>query len=360
MAAFVTLFWFVRIWRNAGGDASSWLRFVLAISIAVAGIAVVEYLTKSYVEIDTIYQRLTGIALDDSTFRRAALSFRAISTAGNPLMLGMFCSIAACIALGLYLRGFKIYYLLAFFVNAAATVATMSRSSWAGLLIGSIIVALQRMLKSGRVSHRAYLHYVAALIVACVLLVNGSFWMAASRVSADVMELASDRLVDFSENISFTHRLNSPVAAVSDMLMNPLSLLVGYGIGAENYFFFSNVGVVLSGNVAEDAKTLRTFDNTFMTVLYSFGLVGFGWLLTLIVRAFRANDVEDWYCGAFAAALCAICFFNAFGSPLANFFLATLLGFGTASPSWRFRKWPSQVRSAGTTLGKVALRVQAG
>jgi hypothetical protein len=151
---------------------------------------------------------------------------------------------------------------------------------------------------------------------------------------ANVFELAGERFAEFSDTISFTHRLTSPGAALSDMSTHPLSLLVGYGVGAENYFFLSGIGLVLTGNPVEDAAILRTFDNTFVTVMYSFGVLGLGWLILTIVKAFRRVDLlksdQEWYFGALAASICAICFFNAFGSPLANFLIATLLGLGTA------------------------------
>jgi hypothetical protein len=341
VAAFVSTLSFVRVWRRRGGLVHPWLRWTVAISIVVASIAVIEYLTKSYIEIDSIYKSLTGIDVDDSVFRRSADSFRAISTAGNPLMLGMFCSIAACVALSFYLRFFRIYYLLAFVINAAASVATMSRSSWIALLLGCGVVTFRRLAASGRISHRAYLHYFGFLLLAGVLMLSSTTWNAVSAIWSNVVELATNRMEDFSDTVSYTHRLTAPVAAIADLSTYPLSLLIGYGVGAENHFFFSGLGIRLTGDPGEDGKILRTFDNTFVTVMYSFGLIGLAWLVTIIIKAFRSEggerSNEDWYFGALAATICAVFFFNAFGSPLANFFLAALLGFGAQAQSVRPR-----------------------
>jgi hypothetical protein len=335
IGAFVSILSFVRIWRARGGDPEPWLKWLVAISLVVGCIAVFEYITKSFVEIDAIYERITGIAFDDSLYRRAADSFRAISTAGNPLILGMFSSIAGSISLALYVRRFSMFYLIAFAVNAAAAISTMSRSSWLALALGSTVVILRRLVGKGRVSHRAYVHYLIGLVLAALLLTNDSAWNALSDSWANFAELASDRVIGISESISYTHRMTSPIGAFTDMLTHPMSILVGYGLGAENYYFISVLGLTLSGDPIRDSFLLRTFDNTLVTMGYSFGLLGLGWLITVAVRAFRNIDLgdvtRDWYIGGFAATICAVCFFNAFGSPLAIFFLATFLGFGSAS-----------------------------
>ncbi len=270
-------------------------------SSVVSLIAIGEYAVKDYVGLDRAYSWLTGLRFDDSAYHRSADSFRAIGTMGNPLALGTLGAVAGVGALGFYLRDARIVWPLLLSINAVAAFASLSRSSWLALIASTVITVTVYSLRRGPSWLPIILHVLAGTgIVAAVLLYPPWQDRIMSRIE-ESYAVAVSRVTELQDSFSYSHRTSAMSDAVDSMLDNPLTLVVGYGLGAENSFFLGNDATPITGVASKDVMFARTFDNSFVTIAYSFGAMGLFWFAHLLFCSFRcaigAWVSVPWYVG---------------------------------------------------------------
>ncbi len=329
--AFLGLSSLAGLWQIRGGIPRHWARWLVWVSAFVSILAVYEYIRRDYIHLDRLYSTITGFNFDDSAYHRSADSFRSISTLGNPLALGTLTAVSGVGAFGLYLQRASLVYLLAFILNALATFASLSRSCWLALLVGCGGLLIGYVFKSGTGLIKMHLHLLGGAILAVGLIVVPTSQEYVLDRLNESFATASGRILELRDSISYSHRTSAVTDAVGSMVESPYSVLVGFGLGAENSFFLRKTATPLTGVTAKDASVIRTFDNTYATVMYCFGGLGLFWFLRVIFIRLRHGAAglrhRYWYVGMLAAAAICLYFYNGISAPSASYLLACLIGF---------------------------------
>jgi hypothetical protein len=328
--AFIMIFTLSRIWRNMSQSQEHWMKCFIIVSLFVSMIAIAEYVAKDYFEFDRMVSNILEIQFDDSLFRRDPDSFRSISTFGNPLFLGTFAAVMSTISFGFYLQSKRFFFLISFITNMAATFVTLSRSSWLALAVGIMTVVILQSNKRCLLTSRQYIHIGLVFLLAALLLMLPILNSNRSLIS-DLFDIVAQRGAELNDSISYTHRLASPGLALTSMTESPVTLFWGFGIGGENKFFIDVFGVLISGVPSNDVMFIRTFDNTYVTVSYCFGIIGLFYFLWLIFRSYACIKITRynnnlWHRAAIIVLVVSILFYNAFAAPLVIFLLALFLG----------------------------------
>jgi hypothetical protein len=319
------------LWQIRGGDPRRWAVWLLWASAIISGLAIYEYISKDYVRLDGLYSALSGIHFDDTAYHRSPDSFRSISTLGNPLALGTLTAVTAVGAFGLYLERASLFCLLVFVANVIATFSSLSRSCWLALLLGAGGLLITYIFKSGAGVIKMHLHLLGGATLAVVLItIPASREYVFDRFS-ESFATASGRILELRDSISYSHRTSAVTDAVGSMIDSPYSVLVGFGLGAENSYFLGKTATPLTGVTTKDASLIRTFDNTYATVVYCFGGFGLVWFVRIICIRLRDGIAymhrRYWYVGMLAAAAICLYFYNGISAPSASYLLACLLGF---------------------------------
>lgn len=329
--SFMSLFAFVRLLRGRGTALQTWLTSFIFCSTLAAVVAIIEYSMRRTIRFDTALIALTGLQWNDAAFDAAGVGFRSRSTLGNALLLGTACSCAAVAALARYTTRPSGLYLIAFILNTCAVISSRSRSSWVAEGVGILFVALffaqtisrQAVVKMGVVA-------LLGIAGACGYAASDEVGVAVEDVMSTVWQDVVTRLTDVTVSTSYTYRLGAMGNAFEDMLREPYTLLIGYGIGGENEYFLAKASVAMTGDVSRDAMVLRTFDNFYVTTLYSGGVVMLAWLAWKIIGGIRASRAasEHLWVGAVAITLSvSIWFYNVIGAPLITLLLCIAIGF---------------------------------
>jgi hypothetical protein len=329
--AFLGIISLAGLWQLRGGNPIRWVQWLLWTSAAVSCLAMWEYISRDYIRLDDLYSFVSGIHFDDSAYRRSPDSFRSISTMGNPLALGTFTSVAAAGSLGFYFETAGLPYLFLFIVNSMATFASLSRSCWLALLASTLLLVFGYLFNRRFGTAKMHLHLLAfALAIVIAVSIPSSQDYIVERIS-ESFETASGRILELQDSFSYSHRTSALADALTSMMESPHSLLIGFGLGAENSFFLASTATPLTGITSKDASLIRTFDNTYVTLAYSFGSLGLFWFVrTLFLRtrlAFSARPRPFWYLGMLVAAIICLYFYNGVSAPSASFIAACLLGF---------------------------------
>ncbi|WP_347472652.1 hypothetical protein [Clostridium sp. 3-3] len=202
-------------------------------------------------------------------------SFRTISVFGHPIVCGLFFVIAFIINLYL-LKGYKKYiFEIILVINIYST---RSRSSWLTLLLIIILLAVNKIKESKLKFHKKLslkriigfgLTFCTSVVVIRMFVVNYTI------ILNIIMTRFGNSLSFTSTDISNLQRIGAIKIIISDLYHGgPIHLFFGNGIASASEFMKLNKVVLENfGNV----------DNMFITWIYEFGFVGFGFIISLII-----------------------------------------------------------------------------
>lgn len=223
-----------------------------------------------------IYQRISGtwpvldqLATSSAFTAHAAGLTRSAGTLGHPIIYGTFCMAMMCV--GLALRGR--WWLVPLGFNAVGLLLTGSRSAWIGMAMAGAawwIARDKKLTKRG-------LYAIAAAVGALALL--AVFGPPPFRAVADAV---AARLSNLTGSSSATARYTRTAEGWNGIWDTPVTVLIGRGPEA-HVQYFEETGIA--------DGLAQTFDNSYLTLWYDFGVVGlvaFVGLLGLVFLRFRS------------------------------------------------------------------------
>jgi O-antigen ligase len=255
-----------------------------------------------------------------SAFTSASAAGRSVGTVGHPIVYGTFCMVTMCAALGLRGRLWGV----PFAAGAVGLVLSGSRSAWIGMAVALVVwwVAHRRRIT------RRHLYLLAGLAAGV-----GAAAAIGPRPVRSVLGFVADRLSNLTGSASATARYHRTAAAMSGIRESAATFLLGRGPQA-HVEFFQQVGI--------DDGLAQTFDNSYLTLWYDFGLLALlvfvAVLAVLLIRA-RSTTARMLVAG-FAAQIWFFDFY-VWPSAAATLLLATALGVGRYDGR-------AQLRSAST------------
>ncbi|MFK3981411.1 O-antigen ligase family protein [Micromonospora sp. NPDC050397] len=215
----------------------------------------------------SIYQRVSGTwpVLDqfaiDEGFTASAGPGRSVGTMGHPIVYGTYCMLVICIALTMRGRLWQI----PFAAGAIGLLLSGSRSAWIGTACALAIWYLALERKFTRRGVLTALSFVA---------VGGGLVFFGPKPIQDAVTILRDRLTNLTGSSSATARYRRTGEAWSGVWHDLGTVLSGHGPEAHVRFFQQfSVGDGLA----------PTFDNTYLTLWYDFGLVALLVLVALMV-----------------------------------------------------------------------------
>ncbi|MEN3307104.1 MAG: hypothetical protein V7603_3306 [Micromonosporaceae bacterium] len=217
-----------------------------------------------------IYQRATGTwpVLDalatTIAFTSGAGSGRSVGTMGHPIVYGTFCMMTMCVALGLRGRLWPV----PFAAGAVGAVLSGSRSAW----IGTVAVLVLWYL-----AHRPKLTRRGVYLLVAFLVAGGGLAAFGPRPVRATIGFVGARLSNLTGSSSATARYRRTAAALSGIRESVASVLVGRGPEA-HVRFFQQVGI--------SDRLAQTFDNSYLTLWYDFGLVALLIFVLLLAGVF--------------------------------------------------------------------------
>lgn len=220
-----------------------------------------------------IYQRVTGTwpIFDDlatsNAFTSSAGAGRSVGTVGHPIIYGTYCMMSMCIAIALRGRLWQV----PFAAGAVGLLLSGSRSAWIGLVCAFVVWYLAQERK---ITRRGVFLVMTALAVGTGLVA------ARPGPVQGMLEIFRSRLSNVTESSSATARYSRYDAAWSGLWERFDTVL--FGLGPEAHVrFFEQVGI--------GDHLAQTFDNSYLTLWYDFGLITLlpmlAILVTLLVRS---------------------------------------------------------------------------
>jgi hypothetical protein len=232
------------------------------VGVPVAILAVYQRATGTWPVLDTL---ATSIA-----YTSGAGDGRSVGTMGHPIVYGTFCLTAMCVALGLRDR----FWQVPFVAGAVGAVLSGSRSAWIGLACALVVWYLAQPRK---ITRRG-ISFVAAVLVA-----GGALVAFGPGPVRSTVRFVGARLSNLTTSSSATARYHRTSAALSGIRQDLATILVGRGPEAHTRFF-QQVGI--NDNLAQ------TFDNSYLTLWYDFGILGLlALVLVLAVMLFRSRSL---------------------------------------------------------------------
>ncbi|MBO0870717.1 MAG: O-antigen ligase family protein, partial [Micromonosporaceae bacterium] len=175
---------------------------------------------------------------------------RAVGTMGHPIVYGTFCLTGMCIALGLRGRLWQV----PFAAGAVGMLLSGSRSAWFGI---AAALAVWYLAQRRKLTRRG-LYLLAGF--AAVLGGLAAFGPPPVRAALGIL---TSRLSNLTGSASATARYRRMEAAWSGIGDNVVNVLAGRGAGAHVRFFQqAGIGDYLA----------QTFDNSYLTLWYDFGV----------------------------------------------------------------------------------------
>jgi hypothetical protein len=222
------------------------------VGVPVAILAVYQWGTGTWPLLDTL---ATSVAYT------SGVGFgRSVGTMGHPIVYGTFCLTTMCVALGLRGR----FWQVPFTAGAVGAVLSGSRSAWIGLMCALVVwyVAQPR-----KITPRG-IYFLAAVVV-----VGGGLVAFGPGPVRSTVRFVSVRLSHLTTSSSATARYRRASVALSGIRQDLATILVGRGPEAHTKFF-QQVGV--NDNLAQ------TFDNSYLTLWYDFGILALLVLLLML------------------------------------------------------------------------------
>jgi O-antigen ligase len=269
-----------------------------------------------------IYQRATGTwpLLDDYARNTSLHAFgRSTGIFGHPIIYGLFS--AAVLILAWFQRGRL--WIPVMFAGTIGLVLSGARSAWLGLAIAALWLVIHRI-AAGKLQVNIG-RFAAGILFVVAVFVSAAVLSPAGRDS--VVSLVNDRLGGSIAKQSTEARNVRSKLALEAIDANPRTLLLGHGPGASERFWL-HFGKLDDGGAA-------TFDNSYLTVAYDYGLLGLAVMLALIFSViFRSGDLS----GRTLMVLLAVAFyyFEWGGWPTTAALVAIAIAtskFGLMSPS---------------------------
>ncbi|MEV4494097.1 O-antigen ligase family protein [Micromonospora arborensis] len=270
-----------------------------------------------------IYQRLTGTwpILDElaisNAFTSTAGAGRSVGTVGHPIVYGTYCMTSMCVAVALRGRLWQ----LPFFAGAVGLLLSGTRSAWIGMACAMVVWYLAQKRK---VTRRG------VTLVGVSVAVLAGLMVAAPRVMDGVMEIFHSRLSNLTGQSSATARYSRYETAWSSLWEGYKSVV--FGLGPEAHVrFFQQVGI--------GDQLAQTFDNSYLTLWYDFGLIGLiPFLIILVTLLLRAKSLATRMLVAGFAA--QIFFFDFYLWPCAAAALIMAAGLAISEDSGRRNNLP--------------------
>lgn len=219
-----------------------------------------------------IYQRATGTwpVLDEfSRLSSAGSDGRSAASFGHPIIYGVF---AQTMAVSAWFYRPKLWE-LAVFGNVVGLVLTGTRGSWVAFLVmlALSLIVFARQAGRGVNFSRAIGGACAAILAVAVLII---VFPTAFHASVDSVETRLDSVAAKSSTEAREARARFALRSIGS---GPETLLVGHGPGAAQAFWMR------TGNLGDTGAA--TFDSSYLTVAYDYGVVG-GGLLSLAFLVF--------------------------------------------------------------------------
>ncbi|MBJ7354158.1 MAG: O-antigen ligase family protein [Thermoleophilaceae bacterium] len=242
------------------------LRFLLWASVAMAVLAVVQRITGTWPVVDA----LTG----DQYLGSAAYPGRSAAVFGHPIIYANFAQFCALVAL---LRRPRMWGVI-LAANFVGVLLSGSRSAWVGLGLGVILILglqIARKLEGGSSTRQAL-----AVLLGLTFLIAAALPQVTGPVATEIQE----RVRGENARVGVDARANR-VRAGWDAIAHagePLVVAFGRGPGAGNRFW---------ANAPQQAdRGAPTFDNTYIAILFDFGVVGLGLVVLLCMAALIVMD----------------------------------------------------------------------
>ncbi|MEU7917326.1 O-antigen ligase family protein [Micromonospora zamorensis] len=204
----------------------------------------------------SIYQRVTGTwpVLDEFTINEAftahAGAGRSVGTLGHPIVYGTFCMLGMCVALALRGRMWQV----PFVAGAIGLLLSGSRSVWIGTAAALVVwyLSLER-----KVTRRGIYIAVSSVVI------GGGLVAIGPGPVGEVTDILRARLTNVTGQSSATARYVRTEEAWAGVWHSPGTVLLGQGPEA-HVRFFEQVGV--------NDGLAQTFDNSYLTLWYDFGI----------------------------------------------------------------------------------------
>lgn len=253
------------LWASTGESRAvdRVVEWTLWVSVAVSGLAVSQWVGGDWGFMDDFIA--AGRATSEDFGGRPAAMF------GHPIILGVFAQTMAITALVIRPAMWQLFY----FANLLSVILSGTRSAWIGVVVLSALAFTlrNRGLAKGRGSMKRVLGAMAVALVLSLLVAPGIFDPLVSSVNDRVagpqaavgVEARSERIRIGLEQISES---GGPAYGA-----DPWVMLFGFGPGAAHDFWQTASPI--------DDGGARTFDNTYLTTLFDFGVFGLGVLLGL-------------------------------------------------------------------------------
>ncbi|MFF2481805.1 O-antigen ligase family protein [Paenibacillus sp. NPDC058071] len=254
-----------------------WLKSFSRLAVIVALYGIVQYLYLP--EWDRFWMHHSGMM---SIGQPEPLKVRVFSTLNSPGPAGVFFAFA----LGVMVmnKRWRALGLAGMLIVAFALLITLVRSAWVALVVMLIVYF---------VSSRAGKAKLSAMLA--VLLLAYQFVLP-SLPGADAIISRINTLGSLNQDVSYNERLSFSSSITNAILYNP----IGNGLGSTG----------LSAKLNNSA--IQSFDNGYLNVLYTFGVIGgiafIGMLLMLARAAFRSRKIEGNYASLSLSALGALLF----------------------------------------------------
>lgn len=243
------------------------IRLLLWTSVAMAALAVLQRVTGTWPVVDS----LTG----DRYLGSAAYPGRSAAVFGHPIIYADFAQFCALVAL---LKRPKLWGVI-LAANFVGVLLSGSRSAWVGLGLGVILILVlqtARKLEGGSSTRHAL-----AVLLGLMFLIAAALPQVTGPVATEIQE----RVRGEDARVGLDARANR-VRAGWDAAAHsgkPFVIAFGHGPGAGNRFW---------ANAPRQAdRGASTFDNTYIAILFDYGIVGLGIVLAL---ALTALIVIDW------------------------------------------------------------------
>lgn len=211
----------------------------------------------------------------DAHFLSAGYPHRAAATFGQPILYGMFAGFMLIVALRLRPRG----WLLLAAVNTVGLVLAGARGSWLALAVVGVVVAARSL-----ASDRATWSVSPSVVVAgCgIVVVAAGLGVVVPTTYSHVAAAVQSRFTGEARSVSAQSRIDR-VGIATDQLDGggPAQWLVGFGPQSAAVFF---------GQTAIHDRGTAVFDNTYLTILFEYGLLGLLAVAFALWLALRRGD----------------------------------------------------------------------
>ncbi|GAA0402904.1 O-antigen ligase family protein [Micromonospora gifhornensis] len=239
---------------------------LLRLARAFAWVGVPVAVLAMYQRVSGTWPLLDGWAVSNA-FTSTAGEGRSVGTVGHPIVYGAFCLMAMCIAIALRGRMWQV----PFAASAIGLLLSGSRSAWIGMAFALVVWYLGQERK---VTRRGLTIVFAFAVAGTALLV------VRPGPVRGALDILTARLSNVSGSSSATARYSRYDVAWSGLSERVDTLL--FGLGPEAHVrFFQQVGI--------GDHLAQTFDNSYLTLWYDFGLITVAAFVALLIALFATS-----------------------------------------------------------------------